>query len=96
MALVGQSGCGKSTCIQLLERFYDSNEGQILIDGQPINALNIKWLRQQIGFVQQGTGCNLLSLFDAEVNKISTRKLNVKTFFRYFVHGNHTHTRFPQ
>jgi len=53
LALVGQSGCGKSTCIQLLERFYDSNEGQILIDGQPINALNIKWLRQQIGFVQQ-------------------------------------------
>ena len=56
VALVGTSGCGKSTCIQLLERFYDSNEGRILIDGKPINTLNLKWLRQQVGFVQQGTG----------------------------------------
>ena len=52
LALVGQSGCGKSTCIQLLERFYDGS-GNIKIDNHRISELNLKWLRQQIGFVQQ-------------------------------------------
>ena len=53
LALVGQSGCGKSTCIQLLERFYNATSGQIFIDGTPVNQLSVKWLRGQIGFVQQ-------------------------------------------
>ena len=53
LALVGQSGCGKSTCIQLLQRFYDGTAGDIKIDGRKIDSLNIKWLRGQIGFVQQ-------------------------------------------
>ena len=50
LALVGQSGCGKSTCIQLLERFYHGSVGNIKIDNHPIRELNLKWLRQQIGF----------------------------------------------
>ena len=62
LALVGQSGCGKSTCIQLLERFYNADKGGIAIDGTPIQALNLKWLRQQIGFVQQGKN-NLFRYF---------------------------------
>jgi ATP-binding cassette subfamily B (MDR/TAP) protein 1 len=53
VALVGQSGCGKSTCIQLLERFYDSNDGTLTVDNENVNQLNIGWLRQQMGFVQQ-------------------------------------------
>ena len=53
LALVGQSGCGKSTCIQLLERFYDGSAGNVMIDGERISELNVKWLRQQIGLVQQ-------------------------------------------
>ena len=53
VALVGQSGCGKSTCIQLVERFYDGTAGSIEFDGVPVNELNLQWLRQQIGFVQQ-------------------------------------------
>ena len=53
LALVGQSGCGKSTCIQLLERFYNATDGQITLDGTSINQLSLTWLRQQIGFVQQ-------------------------------------------
>ena len=52
-ALVGQSGCGKSTTIQLLLRFYDVDKGKITIDGIDIRDLNIKWLRSQIGLVSQ-------------------------------------------
>ena len=53
LALVGQSGCGKSTCIQLVERFYDGTSGTVELDGIPVNQINLKWLRNQIGFVQQ-------------------------------------------
>ena len=53
LALVGQSGCGKSTCIQLIERFYDGSMGNVTLDGTPLNQLNVKWLRNQIGLVQQ-------------------------------------------
>ncbi|KAI9344522.1 P-loop containing nucleoside triphosphate hydrolase protein, partial [Zopfochytrium polystomum] len=53
VALVGQSGSGKSTIIQLLERFYDAQAGDIFLDGQRITELNITWLRRQIGYVQQ-------------------------------------------
>ena len=53
LALVGQSGCGKSTCIQLIQRFYDGTSGDITVDGKSVTKLNIKWLRAQIGFVQQ-------------------------------------------
>uniref|UniRef100_H2ZPC0 Bile salt export pump n=1 Tax=Ciona savignyi TaxID=51511 RepID=H2ZPC0_CIOSA len=53
LALVGQSGCGKSTTVQLLERFYDADEGEVSIDGCDIKKLNIKWVRQQMGLVSQ-------------------------------------------
>lgn len=53
VALCGASGSGKSTAIQLLERFYDPTEGDITLDGVPLKALNIQWLRQQIGLVRQ-------------------------------------------
>ncbi|KAJ7408592.1 Multidrug resistance protein 1A [Willisornis vidua] len=53
LALVGSSGCGKSTVVQLLERFYDPLDGEMLFDGRNAKALNIKWLRAQIGIVSQ-------------------------------------------
>uniref|UniRef100_A0A8C3RRZ1 ATP binding cassette subfamily B member 4 n=1 Tax=Chelydra serpentina TaxID=8475 RepID=A0A8C3RRZ1_CHESE len=53
LALVGSSGCGKSTVVQLLERFYDPLDGEMLLDGQNAKALNIQWLRAQIGIVSQ-------------------------------------------
>ena len=53
VALVGHSGCGKSTCIQLLERFYDPNSGEVKLDGQDINPVNISSLRSQMGIVSQ-------------------------------------------
>ena len=52
-ALVGYSGCGKSTIIQLLERFYDVTEGQILLDGIDIKDYNLFDLRKKIGLVSQ-------------------------------------------
>ncbi|XP_043365314.1 ATP-dependent translocase ABCB1-like isoform X2 [Dermochelys coriacea] len=53
LALVGSSGCGKSTVVQLLERFYDPLDGEMLLDGQNANAFNIQWLRAHIGIVSQ-------------------------------------------
>nr|AAO20902.1 Mdr2 [Takifugu rubripes] len=53
LALVGSSGCGKSTTIQLLERFYDPREGRVLLDGVDVKQLNVHWLRSQIGIVSQ-------------------------------------------
>uniref|UniRef100_A0A8C4I6J3 ATP-binding cassette, sub-family B (MDR/TAP), member 4 n=1 Tax=Dicentrarchus labrax TaxID=13489 RepID=A0A8C4I6J3_DICLA len=53
LALVGSSGCGKSTTIQLLERFYDPREGRVVLDNMNVKELNIHWLRAQIGIVSQ-------------------------------------------
>uniref|UniRef100_A0A3P8UJZ5 ATP-binding cassette, sub-family B (MDR/TAP), member 4 n=1 Tax=Cynoglossus semilaevis TaxID=244447 RepID=A0A3P8UJZ5_CYNSE len=53
IALVGSSGCGKSTTVQLLQRFYDPQEGTVLIDGHDIRSLNIRYLREMIGVVSQ-------------------------------------------
>lgn len=52
-AFVGATGAGKTTVMQLLARFYDPNEGQILIDGIPITELPRKTLRSQTAFVLQ-------------------------------------------
>ncbi|NXA31903.1 MDR1 protein, partial [Eudromia elegans] len=53
LALVGSSGCGKSTVVQLLERFYDPLDGEMLFDDKNAKTLNIQWLRSQIGIVSQ-------------------------------------------
>uniref|UniRef100_A0A8D2HC34 ATP binding cassette subfamily B member 11 n=1 Tax=Urocitellus parryii TaxID=9999 RepID=A0A8D2HC34_UROPR len=52
-ALVGSSGSGKSTALQLIQRFYDPCEGMVTLDGHDIRSLNIQWLRDQIGVVEQ-------------------------------------------
>ncbi|KAI6703508.1 hypothetical protein NL676_012644 [Syzygium grande] len=52
-ALVGQSGSGKSTVISLLERFYDPDSGEVLIDGVNLKELQLKWIREKIGLVGQ-------------------------------------------
>uniref|UniRef100_A0A8V0XHY8 ABC-type xenobiotic transporter n=1 Tax=Gallus gallus TaxID=9031 RepID=A0A8V0XHY8_CHICK len=53
IALVGASGCGKSTTVQLLQRFYDPDQGEVTLDGRDIRTLNVKWLRENIGIVSQ-------------------------------------------
>jgi ABC-type bacteriocin/lantibiotic exporter with double-glycine peptidase domain len=49
VALMGSSRCGKSTCVQLLQRFYDPCHGRITIEEIDIKELNVRWLRDQIG-----------------------------------------------
>lgn len=53
VALVGESGSGKSTVIALLQRFYDPDSGHITLDGVDIQSLQLRWLRQQMGLVNQ-------------------------------------------
>ncbi|HEY9879922.1 MAG TPA: ABC transporter ATP-binding protein [Leptolyngbyaceae cyanobacterium] len=55
VALVGSSGAGKTTLVNLLPRFYDPQNGQILIDGTDIGAVTLRSLRRQIGIVPQET-----------------------------------------
>lgn len=52
-AIAGHSGSGKSTISSLLLRFYEVEKGGILIDNVDIRELDLKWWRQQIGFVSQ-------------------------------------------
>ncbi|KAL4807899.1 P-loop containing nucleoside triphosphate hydrolase protein [Aspergillus unguis] len=52
-ALVGQSGSGKSTIVGLLERWYNPGSGTIKLDGNPIEQLNLAWLRKNVRLVQQ-------------------------------------------
>ncbi|OEL29061.1 ABC transporter B family member 26, chloroplastic [Dichanthelium oligosanthes] len=53
VAIVGLSGSGKSTIINLLLRLYEPTNGQILVDGVPLTELDIRWFRERIGFVGQ-------------------------------------------
>ncbi|OMH80722.1 Multidrug resistance protein 1A, partial [Zancudomyces culisetae] len=53
VAFVGESGCGKSTTIALVQRLYDCLEGNVLIDGKDIKKYNVRSLRQNMGLVSQ-------------------------------------------
>jgi len=63
-ALVGHSGAGKSTILNLLPRFYDPQQGSIKIDGQDISKINLKSLRKNISLVSQD-----IILFDDTIKK---------------------------
>lgn len=53
VALVGHSGCGKSTIVSLLERFYAPLAGRVTLDGEDLAGLDVSWLRDQLGLVAQ-------------------------------------------
>ena len=53
IALVGATGSGKSTFLNLLSRFYEPSSGEILLDGNPLSGLSKEWLRDNTGFVTQ-------------------------------------------
>lgn len=63
VALVGTSGVGKSTILQLLQRFYDADKGRILIDGYDIKQIPLKQLRNSIALVSQDT-----AMFDETID----------------------------
>ena len=52
-AFVGHSGSGKSTSVQLVERYYDANDGLVMLDGRDIREYDPRWLHRQIGIVSQ-------------------------------------------
>ncbi len=55
LAIVGPTGSGKSTLVNMIPRIYDAEPGMVLIDGRPIRAYSLAWLRKNIGFVPQET-----------------------------------------
>lgn len=64
VALVGASGCGKSTCIQLLVRYYDTTGGYVAIDDKEVYSVSLDNLRLQMGIVSQEP-----SLFDRTIGE---------------------------
>lgn len=64
VAIVGPTGAGKTTIVNLITRFYSVNQGQILIDDHPIEDVDRNWLRNNIGFVLQDTYLFSGSIYD--------------------------------
>ena len=54
VAIVGRSGCGKTTIFRLIARLYDATRGEVLIDGRPIRSYNVRSLRRCLGYMEQG------------------------------------------
>ena len=99
VAIVGRSGSGKSTLAKLIPRFYDPVDGQVLIDGVDIRQYRLNSLRQNIGFVMQGSALfqgsileNLtfnkpISMIDVEA---ATRAAYIHDFVTRLPKGYHT------
>lgn len=84
MAIIGRTGSGKTTIADLLTRMYDVTEGEILLDGKPIQDHNLSSLRQQMGYVPQ----DVFLFSDSIANNISFGAPNasrekVEQFARY-------------
>lgn len=100
IALVGSSGVGKTTLCSLIPRFYDINEGQILLDGRDIRDIRLASLRRHIGLVQQdvylfaGTVANNIRYgkLDACHEEIvaAAKKANAHDFIMALPDGYHT------
>ncbi len=76
IGIVGESGSGKTTVANLLRRYYDPSRGEILIDDENLTTINLKWLRSQIGNVEQD-----VSLFDRSIRDNILYGLNGKAKF---------------
>ncbi|CAI4223777.1 unnamed protein product [Auanema sp. JU1783] len=100
VALVGSSGCGKSTVISLLLRYYNFESGSIKIDGRELNEYNIEYLRNQIAVVSQEPilfNCSIEEnirygredVTDMEMEE-ACRKANAHKFISSLPHRYHT------
>jgi len=85
IALVGSSGCGKSTCIALFERFYDPIVGRVTFCGRDIRTLENEWFRRNVSIVQQEPALfegsvrdNICYGFEAEMAKFSVEEQNAR------------------
>ncbi|MBD1841923.1 ABC transporter ATP-binding protein [Cyanobacteria bacterium FACHB-63] len=100
VALVGASGAGKTTLVNLIPRFYDPQQGEIWIDGTNIRDVSLKSLRHQIGIVPQetilftGTIAQNIAFgqldFDLEAVKAAARIANAHQFISQFPDGYQT------
>lgn len=100
IALVGPSGAGKTTLVNLLPRFYDPQAGQILIDGIDIQDVTLPSLRRQIGIVPQetilfsGTIAQNIAFGQANFNlkdvQAAAEIANAHQFISHFSQGYHT------
>lgn len=100
IALVGPSGAGKTTLVNLLPRFYDPQAGQILIDGINVRDVSLRSLRRQIGIVPQentlfsGTIAQNIAFgqaeFDLQDVEKAARIANAHQFITQFSQGYHT------
>jgi ATP-binding cassette subfamily B protein len=100
IALVGPSGAGKTTLVNLLPRFYDPQAGQILIDGVDIQDVTLRSLRRQIGIVPQetilfsGTIAQNIAFgqadFDIKDVQAAAEVANAHQFITQFSQGYHT------
>ena len=103
IALVGASGAGKTTIVNLLPRFYNPDAGQILMDGVDIGDVTLKSLRRQIGIVPQETVLFSGSIaqniaFGQDVNNLGVELIqhaakvaNAHQFITQFPQGYHTY-----
>jgi ATP-binding cassette, subfamily B, bacterial len=101
IALVGSSGAGKSTLLNLLPRFYDPNEGEILIDGANIRDCKLRSLKRQIGIVPQetilfsGTIAENIAFgqqtFDLKAVEEAAKIANAHQFISQFSQGYYTY-----
>ncbi|TVP86756.1 MAG: ABC transporter ATP-binding protein [Acholeplasmataceae bacterium] len=101
VALVGHTGSGKTTLVNLLSRFYEPRAGQILIDGKDYRERSINWLHKRLGYVLQtphlfstnvmeNIRYGRLDASDEEVIE-AARTVGVDTFVKDLEEGYHTH-----